>query len=39
MCGIWSIINKSDTDVKKYLNDFWNLQHRGPDNSHFRNFF
>ena len=38
MCGIWSLINKSDIDVKKYLNDFWNLQHRGPDNSHLETF-
>ena len=38
MCGIWSIINKSDTDVKKYLNDFWELKHRGPDNSHLETF-
>lgn len=38
MCGIWSIINKSDIDVKKYLNDFWNLQNRGPDNSHLETF-
>ena len=38
MCGIWSLVNKSDIDVKKYLNDFWNLQHRGPDNSHLETF-
>jgi asparagine synthase (glutamine-hydrolysing) len=38
MCGIWSIVNKSNIDVKKYLNDFWNLQHRGPDNSHLETF-
>ena len=38
MCGIWSIVNKSDNDVKKYLNDFWNLQNRGPDNSHLETF-
>ena len=38
MCGIWSLVNKSDIDVKKYLNDFWNLQNRGPDNSHLETF-
>jgi asparagine synthase (glutamine-hydrolysing) len=38
MCGIWSIVNKSDIDVTKYLNDFWNLKNRGPDNSHLETF-
>lgn len=38
MCGIWSLVNKSDIDVKKYLNGFWNLQNRGPDNSHLETF-
>ena len=38
MCGIWSIVKKSDIDVSKYLNDFWNLQKRGPDNSHLETF-
>ena len=38
MCGIWSLVNKSDIDVKKYLNDFWNIQNRGPDNSHLETF-
>ena len=38
MCGIWSLVNKSDIDIKKYLNDFWNLQNRGPDNSHLETF-
>jgi asparagine synthase (glutamine-hydrolysing) len=38
MCGIWSLVNKSNKDVKKYLNDFWNLQNRGPDNSHLETF-
>lgn len=40
MCGIWALINKkkSTQNVKKYLNDFWNIQHRGPDNSHLETF-
>lgn len=41
MCGIWSLVNKSDVNaktIKNYLNDFWNLQNRGPDNSHLETF-
>jgi asparagine synthase (glutamine-hydrolysing) len=41
MCGIWALIEKSDvnkTDIAKYLSDFWQLKHRGPDNSHFETF-
>lgn len=39
MCGIWSIIDKNNTvEITKYLKDFWNLKHRGPDNSHFETF-
>ena len=38
MCGIWSIVNKSDVNVKKYLNNFWNIKNRGPDNSHLETF-
>ena len=33
MCGIWSLVNKSDVDtekIKNYLNDFWNIKNRGP---------
>lgn len=38
MCGIWSLVNKSNVNVKKYLNDFWNIKNRGPDNSHLETF-
>ena len=39
MCGIWSLIDKNNTvDIQKFLNDFWNIKHRGPDNSHFETF-
>jgi asparagine synthase (glutamine-hydrolysing) len=37
MCGIWSLVNllNNTFDVSKLFTDFWNLKHRGPDNSHF----
>lgn len=40
MCGIWSIIYKNNKNEKilSYLNDFWNIKHRGPDNSHIETF-
>jgi asparagine synthase (glutamine-hydrolysing) len=40
MCGIWALIEKdnSDNDIAKYLADFWNLKHRGPENSYFQTF-
>lgn len=43
MCGIWALIEKTNTnvqgvDIAKYLADFWELKHRGPDNSHFETF-
>ena len=42
MCGIWSLIEKSCNQdkekIKSLLNDFWNIKHRGPDNSHFETF-
>ena len=42
MCGIWALIEKSteksQVDISKYLADFWQLKHRGPDNSHFETF-
>jgi asparagine synthase (glutamine-hydrolysing) len=40
MCGIWALIEKSNiqSDISKYLSDFWQLKHRGPDNSHFETF-
>jgi asparagine synthase (glutamine-hydrolysing) len=40
MCGIWALIEKSKTqsDISKYLADFWQIKHRGPDNSHFETF-
>ncbi len=35
MCGIWTLINLKNSfgDLSKYLEDFWNLKNRGPDNS------
>lgn len=42
MCGIWALIEKnkklSQGDISKYLSDFWQIKHRGPDNSHFETF-
>jgi asparagine synthase (glutamine-hydrolysing) len=39
MCGIWAIIDKlKKQQFKQYVNDFWNIQHRGPDNSHIETF-
>ena len=38
MCGIWTLINKKQVDVKKYISDFWNIKHRGPDNSQLHTF-
>ncbi len=40
MCGIWALIEKSgcSSDIAKYLADFWQIKHRGPDNSHFETF-
>lgn len=40
MCGIWALINltKSKHDISPHLADFWELQHRGPDNSCFETF-
>lgn len=39
MCGIWALIEKySNNDIAKYLADFWNLKHRGPENSYFQTF-
>ena len=36
MCGIWALINNTNLtkdDLIKYLTNFWNIKHRGPDNS------
>ena len=40
MCGIWALIEKNGTnsDIAKYLADFWNIKHRGPENSYFQTF-
>ena len=38
MCGIWTLINKKQVDIKKYIGDFWNIKHRGPDNSQLHTF-
>lgn len=40
MCGIWSFINLSKKQVEfaKVCQDFFNLKHRGPDNSYFETY-
>jgi len=42
MCGIWSLINLKRTnpelDIVKLFQDFYNLKHRGPDNSYFETY-
>ena len=38
MCGIWALINNSDNNNNNILNYFWNIKHRGPDNSHLMSF-
>ena len=39
MCGIWTIVKKNPyKNVLSYLSNFWNLKHRGPDNSHIETF-
>jgi asparagine synthase (glutamine-hydrolysing) len=40
MCGIWSLINlkRKNLDVVKLFQDFYNLKHRGPDNSYFETY-
>ena len=40
MCGIWTIINNSYNNsdiIKNLLNNFWDIKHRGPDNSNLIN--
>lgn len=46
MCGIWALVqlsraSKSNTeafDVVRHFSDFYNLKHRGPDNSYFESY-
>ena len=40
MCGIWAYINikKKQLDIVKLFQDFYNLKHRGPDNSFFETY-
>lgn len=42
MCGIWTLINlkrkNPELDVIKLFQDFYNLKHRGPDNSYFETY-
>jgi asparagine synthase (glutamine-hydrolysing) len=41
MCGIWTLINlmKNEAmDIDKLFGDFWNLKHRGPDNSYYQTY-
>ena len=39
MCGIWALVNNNNiSDISEYLKSFWNIKHRGPDNSHFETF-
>jgi asparagine synthetase B (glutamine-hydrolysing) len=41
MCGIWTLVNlmKNGTiEIDKLFEDFWNLKHRGPDNTYFQTY-
>ena len=42
MCGIWTLINlkrkNPELDIVKLFQDFYNLKHRGPDNSYFETY-
>ena len=40
MCGIWALINmkKKGLDITQMFMDFWNIKHRGPDNSYFETY-
>jgi asparagine synthase (glutamine-hydrolysing) len=40
MCGIWGLINikRKSLDIVKLFKDFYNLKHRGPDNSFFETY-
>lgn len=42
MCGIWALINlvknKEKLNVADLFQDFYNLKHRGPDNSYFETY-
>ena len=43
MCGIWGLIQKykldsNNNNINNLLKDFWNLKHRGPDNSQLHSF-
>ena len=40
MCGIWSLINLKGKNLKmaELFQDFYNLKHRGPDNSYFESY-
>ena len=40
MCGIWSLINlkNKQLDIVALFQDFYNLKHRGPDNSFFETY-
>ena len=40
MCGIWSLINlkNKQLDIVTLFQDFYNLKHRGPDNSFFETY-
>jgi asparagine synthase (glutamine-hydrolysing) len=37
MCGIWTFINFTNGtfNMAQLFSDFWNIKHRGPDNSYF----
>jgi asparagine synthase (glutamine-hydrolysing) len=40
MCGIWSLVHLTPEkgDVVKQFHDFYQLKHRGPDNSYFETY-
>jgi asparagine synthase (glutamine-hydrolysing) len=40
MCGIWSLVNlkRKNLDIARLFQDFYQLKHRGPDNSYFETY-
>ena len=40
MCGIWSLVNlkRKNLDIARLFQDFYQLKHRGPDNSFFETY-
>jgi asparagine synthase (glutamine-hydrolysing) len=38
MCGIWSLIQLKNKKATPSFDDFYQLKHRGPDNSYFESY-